>query len=130
MASRRNLLSAAAVLGLVPVAGASAPPAPSLLADRDAELIRLCAAFDSLERQLQHSYDGAETAAEEAKAEAAAVAIRQQQLPILNNMCAIPPLTLDGAAALAASFVLWSDCEAEDELIFAPPAPVTLQAWA
>ena len=77
----------------------------------DAMLISLCAEFDTLERGYHGCFNGAHTDAEWDRAEEAAEVFRQQQQPVLNLICAIPCTTMEGAAALAASLVLWADLE-------------------
>ena len=97
-----------ALLGTTAASAApGAPPHP------DAELIRLCAEFDALERELQDGVNGADTQSECDLAEVAAEGIRQKQVPLLNAICALPCTTGEGATALAGSFVLWDDCERE-----------------
>ena len=100
MATRRTLLSAA-VLGLAP-ATVAAPQA-----NPDAEVIRLCAEFDALERRHQATCGTAQTMEEEERAEPVLEAIREQQEPLLQRICSMSPTTTAGAASVAASLLLW-----------------------
>lgn len=100
--SRRGLASGgAALLALASTAAIATPVSP------DAELVRLCAAFDVLERQYQEGFAGVETGEEWDRADAAADVINEQQAPILDAICACRPSTLEGFRALANSLALW-----------------------
>ncbi len=105
--------SAAAFAAVGITADAAAMASDAAQPNADAELIRLCAEFDALERELQDGVNGADTQSECDLAEVAAEGIRQKQVPLLDAICALPCTTWEGAAALAWSFVLWDDCERE-----------------
>jgi hypothetical protein len=71
----------------------------------DAELIRLCGAFDELERQRLELF-AKETPAQQKRLEDLA----DQQDLLLDDICELPPTTHEGAVALASTLALW-DCE-------------------
>ena len=100
--SRRKLLAAApAALALSGAAAAPAAPNP------DADLIAYCAAFDALEHKLSDAFADITTDAEQDAADAITVAVGEEQAPILDAICARPPSTPAGAAAVAHSLALW-----------------------
>ncbi len=97
--SRRMMLKASIALSL-------ATPVVAAPTAGDAEVIRLCAAFDVLERQYQAEFRDVEAGEEWDRADAAADLIREQQEPILDAICACRPSTPEGFRALANSLVL------------------------
>lgn len=113
IASRRRTLFAAAnaiVLGGGITAGAAASVADYAEAP-DAELIRLCAEFDVLERRRQHVANSAKTMEEDAAADLVWEEISLQQNPMLNRICSLPCVTLAGIGAIAATLMLWDSGE-------------------
>lgn len=100
--ARRSFLVSGAALASLASAGTVAQ-----VANPDAELIRLCAAFDVLEERYQSEFSGVETSEEWDRADAVADVIREQQEPILNAICACRPSTLEGFRAVANSLALW-----------------------
>lgn len=72
----------------------------------DADLIRLCAEFDDLERQSQKALDSVTTLKEEDHADILTEAVRDWQEPLLDRICTLPCTTAAGRAALAASLIL------------------------
>lgn len=111
----RRALAGGAVLALL---GATVATAAIPEANPDAELLRLCAEFDALERRVQAALNGAITIEEDEHAEKLAQAHGVEQKPLLNRMCALPCTTAAGAAALAASLLLWEggEVQLEDDL--------------
>src|SRR5205085_2014995 len=75
---------------------AVAAPVPALAAGPDAELIALCAQFDTGERQYLAIY---EQVADDDAADRAAAPIRAAQRLLLNRICAIRATTLEGFRA-------------------------------
>lgn len=77
----------------------------------DAELIRLCAEFDALQRawlDVLHANPGAECGSlEEAVIEAAEDLARDAQAPLLDRILSLRAATLEGAHAIARSLALW-----------------------
>lgn len=113
IASRRRTLFAAAsavVLGGGITAGAAASVA-DFAEQPDAELIRLCAEFDVLERRRQHVANSAKTMEEDAAADLVWKDISQRQDPLLDRICSLPCVTLAGIGALAATLMLWDSDE-------------------
>ena len=102
--NRRGLLATVPALTALGCAGAAAA-APVV----DAELIRLCAAFDALEHKLQASYEGIVTDAGWEAADVVASVVREDQAPILDAITACRPSTLVGFTALAGSLALWDN---------------------
>ena len=84
----------AALAGLITPAIAGAAPA-----GWDAELIAACAQFDVLERRLQALSD--DKYADEREA------IRDEQFPLLDRICAANCTTLEGLRARVRTIALW-----------------------
>lgn len=104
---RRALLArSAAGLALLAGVAATASAAPG---SPDAVLIALCARLDALQRQIDAlfpaDWHGMMDAALEA-ADAAARRFEVEQRPILDQICALTPVTVAGFAALARSMSL------------------------
>lgn len=120
VSSRRSLFggAAAVVLGGGITAGVAASVA-DFTETPDAELIRLCAEFDVLERQRQHVANSAKTTEEEGVADQTWAEISLRQNPMLDRICSLPCVTLAGLGAIAATLALW-DC---DELCIAEDDP-------
>lgn len=111
--SRRRTLFAAAgavILGSGITAGAAASIA-DFAEQPDAELIRLCAEFDALERRRQNVANSAKTIEEETAADLVWAEISLQQDPMLDRICGLPCVTLAGIGALAATLILWDSGE-------------------
>lgn len=103
---RRALLAGGAT-ALVVAGTAAAVSAPS--ASPDAGLVALCARLDALQRQIDELFpaDWCGIADSELEAaDAAAHRIEGEQRPILDQLCALTPTTLDGCVALARSVAL------------------------
>ncbi|MGI4794898.1 MAG: hypothetical protein ACRYG8_12650 [Janthinobacterium lividum] len=113
LSRRRSLFAAASavVLGSGITAGAAASVADLVPAEPDADLIRLCAAFDVLERRRQHAANSARTNEQEKVADRVWEEVCREQAPMLTRMCSLPCTTLAGLGALAASLVLWDSGE-------------------
>lgn len=83
----------------------------------DAELIRLCEAFDALERQ----YDATFRTMDEDAGDVARDRIVEQQEPLLNRMTALRAKSREGLRARLESLLLWDkelgfgDAECEGE---------------
>ena len=90
------------MLGMAGVATAAIPSNP------DAELIRLCAAFDKLTAEynatnfdvLPDTPEGERAAAEQSR-------ISDLQDELIDPICALRPMTLAGFLAVARALVLW-----------------------
>lgn len=112
-ASRRRTLFAAA--GAVILGGGISSGVAASVADyaetSDAELIRLCAEFDVLERRRQNVANSAKTIEEETAADLVWAEISLQQDPMLDRICSLPCVTLAGIGALAATLMLWDSDE-------------------
>lgn len=129
-AGRRSLLSAAAAVtvGSGIVAGIAASVA-DYTETPDAELIRLCAEFDVLERHRQQVTNAATTIEEDDIADRVWEDVRRQQGPMLDRICSLPCVTVAGLGALSASLMLWDRGEvtvAEDD----PAAPTNKRLMA
>ncbi len=102
--SRRRLLATVpATLAL----SAAAAAAPAVL-NPDIALIAHCAQLDALERAYlatDFAADDGTPAGDAAEAERERIAAAQE--PIVDAICASPPCTLAGAAAVARSLALW-----------------------
>ena len=135
----RRQLHAGAPAALVLSGAAAAAPAPAA-PNPDADLIALCAQLDALERAYlatDFAADDHTPAGNAAEAERERIAAAQE--PIVDAICASPPRTLAGAAALAHSLALW-DAElfkkggeghcTDDRLIVALVRGLTGRAWA
>lgn len=95
VSTRRSLFggAAAVVLGTGITAGVAASAA-DFAETPDAELIRLCAEFDALERHRQHVGNAAVTMKEDEAADLVWAEVRRQQAPMLTRMCSLPCTTL------------------------------------
>ncbi len=103
--SRRSLLAVAGPAALVLGGAAAAAPAVS---SPDAELVALCARLDALEREfLATDFAAMPNTPEGDHAEAEQDRIADAQAPIVDAICARPPRTAAGAAAVAHSLALW-----------------------
>ena len=114
--SRRRAMFAAAgavIMGGGITSGIAASAAdyqlPSAPDNPDLELIAVCAAFNSLERDIQATSGSGRDRQEDRES------LRQQQEPLLDRICAMPCRTLAGASALATSLVLWEASELDGE---------------
>ena len=101
--SRRSLAGgAAALLGMAGAAMAATPSNP------DAELIRLCAAFDKLTAEYSATdHDVLFDTPEGERAEAERARINDLQDELIDPICALRPTTLPGFTALARTLALW-----------------------
>ncbi len=100
--SRRRLLAGApAALALAGAAAASEVHNP------DAELVALCVQLDDLEREfLATDFGAMPNTPEGDHAEAEQDRISAAQRPIVDAICARPPVTHDGAVSVARSLAL------------------------
>ena len=74
----------------------------------DAELLEACAAFDTLERTYLATFRGYEfDSPEERASEAERARIAEIQYPIVDRICDLRAVTLEGQAARARSYALW-----------------------
>lgn len=123
MATRRNLMTGASAAlatlaasgpgvaagaGLTTLAGAAPAPHP------DAELIRLCTEFDAIERR-HYAVFAAMADREEDAAEAAMKAMAEEHEPVLDQITALSPTTIEGAIALAATLHNWTRGDFADD---------------
>jgi len=102
--SRRSLFAG---VPAVLLAGAVAAPALAATAYPDAELIRLCAEFDALEIQHEAFFEGSTRIDDDEERDVALEPIETAQEALLDRICHLPICTLDGARALAATYVLY-----------------------
>ena len=100
-------VAAASAVGIT--AGAAASVADLVPIDPDAELVRLCAQFDALERERQAVILNTQTREEEVKVDVILVDFEKRQKPLLVRICTTPCQTMAGAAAIASSLALWDD---------------------
>ena len=84
-------------------------------AQPDAELIRLCAEMVALERRIDAMFAGPMTDASLEAAEAAACIIEVDQRRVLDRICTMTPVTMEGWLALARSVALISPDFADDD---------------
>lgn len=98
--SRRHVLTGSVALG---AAGA----APAQAGNPDAELIRACAAFDALERQLQDALDGPAALKDEEQKDALDDQISAKQRVLLDTICAVRAQTVEGNLARLHTLALW-----------------------
>ncbi|ATR19486.1 hypothetical protein CTJ15_03730 (plasmid) [Roseomonas sp. FDAARGOS_362] len=103
MTARRRAFLALLPVSAVPATAAGLPqPSP------DADLIRLCHAFDDLEGQIQALYeDGATPIADDEERKAAIEPLRERQAPILDQICALRAITPEGVRARAWTLRKW-----------------------
>ncbi len=105
--SRRSLLAAgpaAMVLAGASIGGA----VQAAVSSPDAELLAHCARMDALEREfLATDFGAIPNTPEGDHAEAEQARIADAQAPIVDAICARPPRTAAGAAAVAHSLALW-----------------------
>ncbi len=74
----------------------------------DAELLKVCAAFDALERQyLATDFGQPSRSPKGAAAEAERDRLHNAQRPLVNRMCQLRAVTREGHAARARSYALW-----------------------
>ncbi len=101
--SRRMMLKASIAVSLAIPAAAATPAG-------DAELIRLCAEFDALERRLQ-AFDTSNLADPQVEEEweAFCTMISAQQRPLLDRLCTLPCSTTAGVYALGRTLALYLD---------------------
>lgn len=105
---RRSLAVGIAALALVaPTLASTGPLTATATPNPDADLIRLCAEFDTLEHQ-RHGldYEAYPNTPEEAAFNAAEDRITAGQNALLDAIERHPPATLTGVAALARSILL------------------------
>jgi len=75
----------------------------------DAELIRLCAEFDGLERRLQMmDAEHPSTVEGDMRFDAAYEVIRDEQEQLLARICALPAITVEGTLAKATTLVYYT----------------------
>ncbi len=105
--SRRSLLSAAPAAMVLAGAG-NGGAVQAAAPDPDAEMIARCAQLDALEREfLATDFGAMPNTPEGDHAEAEQDRIAAAQAPIVDAICAQPPRTAAGAAAVAHSLALW-----------------------
>lgn len=93
MSGRRKLFAAAA-----PVAAAG----------DDAELLSLLSEFDGWEHRYQATYNGAHTVEAEDAGESARNFCHAEQAKLIDRICALHAVTLDGMRARARTLLLWA----------------------
>ena len=103
-ASRRSLFAGVPAALL---AGAVAAPTLLAAAHPDAELIRLCAEFDALEIQHEAFFEGPTRIDDDEDRDVALEPIETAQKALLDRICHLPICTLDGARALASTYLLY-----------------------
>jgi hypothetical protein len=108
-ASRRSLLSAigAAVLAPAGVGAVAACERRSHAPGMDAELIRLCEAFDLLERQRLELFDGPSAINDDEDRTVADLPLEAKQAELLDVIFEIPATTMAGVIARAKSIFLY-----------------------
>lgn len=104
---RRALLSASATA--LALAAGSAAVTGARVTSPDSGLVALCARLDQLQREIDELFPadwcGMTDAGLEA-ADAAARLLEAEQRPVLDQLCALTPVTVAGCTALAHSMVL------------------------
>ncbi len=109
--TRRAMFASGATLAIAGTA-AAAPPAA---AGPDAELLKLCAAFDALERAYQATpFDCAPCSPEDQASDAERERIIRVQMPLVDRMTELRATTRAGQIARARSLVLWKPEMLED----------------
>ncbi|MDT8261994.1 hypothetical protein RQ832_01920 [Roseomonas sp. DSM 102946] len=97
-----------AFLALLPVSAVPATAAGLPQPSPDAELIRLCRAFDDLEGCIQALYeDGATPIVDDDERSVAIEPLRERQAPILDRICALRATTPEGVRARAWTLRKW-----------------------
>ncbi|MGI4797488.1 MAG: hypothetical protein ACRYG8_26265 [Janthinobacterium lividum] len=94
--------------GVRPLAPVTAAPAPDL----DAELLAVCAEFDAVEHRRNAMFDD-DTLTDEANA-----AIREEQAPLVDRLCELQAVTIEGMRARARSLVLYDDAVLERHTVY------------
>ena len=97
-----------AFLALLPVPAIPATAAGLPQPSPDAELIRLCRAFDDLERRIQALYeDGATPIADDEERKAAIEPLRERQDALLGRICSLRASSAAGIKARAWTIRKW-----------------------
>jgi hypothetical protein len=110
--SRRGLLGGSAAAALVPAVAHASAPADG---NSDADLIRACREFDTLERRVLDLYSkGSLPIADDAERDLAIVPLQEQQRALLDRICAIRAKTIDGMTARAKTLTLFAADDVTD----------------
>ncbi len=104
-ARRRAVLTGTAAVAAA-LASCSIARAEAAPASPDAELIALCAEMDAMQRRIDAMFDSTISSMSFEEADAASAVIEVDQLPILDRICAMTPVTMAGCQALARSLAL------------------------
>jgi hypothetical protein len=94
-------------------AGAFGRAAPAV-ANPDAEIIRLCAAFSALEVRVKAAFYGPDAIRNDDDRDAVLDPIREEQEDLLLRITALRATTLRGIVARAAMYVFWDEGFPED----------------
>jgi hypothetical protein len=106
--SRRMLFGGARAMLLAAAAPPAAAGAPPPATGDDAELVRLCAEHDALERRYLGLYDGPDAIEDEDERDRAADPVRLQQSPLMERIMAAQPATTAGHRARARTLAYWA----------------------
>lgn len=104
--SRRTLFASGAGVAL---AGATvaAVAAPLPATSPDAELLKLCAAINALQVQVDALWDGVSRIEDDDERDDLQAPLTAQQIPLIERMCEIRPTTLQGHVARCRTYHRW-----------------------
>ncbi|MGI4795066.1 MAG: hypothetical protein ACRYG8_13525 [Janthinobacterium lividum] len=89
-----------------------APVVPAPAPDPDAGLLAVCAEFDAVEHRRNAMFDD-DTLTDKANA-----SIREEQAPLVDRLCELQAVTIEGMRARARSLVLYDDAVMERHTIY------------
>ncbi|MGI4943469.1 MAG: hypothetical protein ACRYHQ_23370, partial [Janthinobacterium lividum] len=108
--ARRHDVLAASLLS--DMAGVRPLAPPFAAPDPDAALLTVCAAFDAVERRRNAMFDD-DTLTDEANA-----AIWEEQAPLVDRLCELQAVTIEGMRARARSLALYDDAMMERRTVY------------
>ncbi|MGI4797511.1 MAG: hypothetical protein ACRYG8_26380 [Janthinobacterium lividum] len=108
-ARRHDVLAASLLSDMAGVRPLAPPP---VAPDPDTALLAVCAEFDAVERRRSAMFDD-DTLTDEANA-----AIREEQAPLVDRLCDLQAVTIEGMRARARSLVLYDDAVMERHTVY------------
>ena len=108
-ARRHDVLAWSLLSDMAGVRPLAPPPAAP---DPDAELLAVCAEFDAVEHRRNAMFDD-DTLTDEANA-----SIRDEQEPLVDRLCDLQAMTIEGMRARARSLVLYDDAVMERRTVY------------
>ena len=111
---RRGLVGPGASLLLLAGAAMKAAPPAEAAGSPDAELLRVCAEFDALERQYV-ALHGVETIEEEHANEPLINVVSARQQHLLDRLCELRATTMQGLRAKAETLANWDPTSTDED---------------